>query len=180
MVAAPPPSPPSPFRPFLRTFGGGALALLPEPAAVAGLALGVRHGRWEVELAGMGSQLRRAQAAERPSAGGDFRLWAAGARGCGRFAEGRVVPRLCAGGELERLTARSSGVETPSWGSATLAAAVVTGGLAVPLGSRLELTLEVAGSARFYRPRFTLTNLGPLFTVPTAAAVVTMGLTVKL
>jgi hypothetical protein len=180
VVTAPKPSAPWPVRPFLRTFVGGALALLPQPAAIAGVAIGARRGRFDLEISGLASQERRAPAPDRPTAAGEFRLLSAGARGCGRIGNGWIIPRLCAGVEIERISARGTGVEIPRWGTATMAAAVGTGVLAIPLGKRFELALELAGSVRSYRPAFELDKLGWVFVVPTAAAAATVGVTVNL
>jgi hypothetical protein len=180
VVAAPNPSTPWPVRPFLRTFVGGALALLPQPAATAGLAIGARRGRFDGEISGLASQERRAQSAERPTAVGDFRLLAAGARGCGRIGSDWLITRLCGGVEIEKISARGSGVEMPSWGTAIMGAAIGAGVLAVPLGARFELGLEVSASVRPYRPAFTLENLGRVFVVPAVAAAASLGLAVNL
>jgi hypothetical protein len=61
-----------------------------------------------------------------------------------------------------------------------MAAAVGTGVLAIPVGRRFELALELAGSVRPYRPAFALDKLGSVFVVPAAAAAATLGVTVKL
>jgi hypothetical protein len=167
-------------RLFLRAFAGATVALMPETAGVAGFAAGVKSLTYEGELSLLVSQAREAQAASRPSARADFRLMALGLRGCRRLGSGAVIPRLCLGGELERITGRTRGVETPSWGTALVAAGVVTGVLAIPMGQRVELAFELGLSARPYRPAFVVDNLGTVFAVPALAAFTSLGMAIKL
>src|SRR5260370_10467899 len=188
--AAPAPSPilpagPSetkPLRPFLRAFGGLTLALLPEPAPVFGLAAGLRRGWIDVELSGLASLETRAYALDRPGAGGYFRLLAYGARGCGRATAigSPIAVRLCAGGEIERVTARGFGVELPGSGGATLVAGLGAAVASLRLASWVEIALALSGAVRPYRPTFVLTGVGEVFTAPAATAVGALGLNLTL
>ncbi|HEY2900304.1 MAG TPA: hypothetical protein VGL59_07000, partial [Polyangia bacterium] len=83
LAGAPVSAPSSSWQPFARAFAGVTLALLPEPALSGGLAAGLRRGRWRAELSALGTEERQHTTADRSTAGGDFRLWAAGARACG-------------------------------------------------------------------------------------------------
>jgi hypothetical protein len=171
-----------PVRPFLRAFGGVAVALLPEPGPVFGLGAGIRRGWIDVELSGLGSLETRAYATDRPGAGGYFRLLAFGARGCGRATAvaSPVAVRFCAGGEIERMTARGFGVELPGSGGATLLAGQGAAVASVRLASWAEIALELSGTVRPYHPTFVLTGVGEVFTVPPASALVTLGLNLSL
>jgi len=186
LPAAPPPiaalpaapSAAKPFRPFFRAFGGVAVALLPKPGAFLGLSAGVRRGWIDAELSALSSFETRAYAADRPGAGGYFRVLAFGTRGCGRATAtaSPIALRLCAGGEIERMTARGFGVELPGSGGATLVAALGAVVASRPLASWVEIALDLSGTVRPYHPAFVLTGVGKVFTVPSASAVVALGL----
>jgi hypothetical protein len=176
VAAAPAPEPP-PVRAFARLLGGAVVALLPEPAPAAGLAVGARR-RWLAgELRLVATTERRVNAT--PDVGGDFRLLVAGARACGALGGRAVVWQLCAGGEIERLTGH--GVASPAATDSALMGAG-TGGLlvTVPLGARVGLSLDVDGALRLYHPGFcafcTTTMPGtPIFRVPVASAFAALG-----
>jgi hypothetical protein len=169
-------------RPFLRAFGGVAVAILPEPGPIFGLGAGIRRGWIDVELSGLGSLETRAYATDRPGAGGYFRLLAFGARGCGRATAigSPVAVRLCAGGEIERMIARGFGVELPGSGGATLVAGLGAAVASLRIASWAEIALELSGSVRPYHPTFVLTGVGEVFTVPAASAVGALGLNLTL
>lgn len=167
-----------PLRPFLRAFGGVSIALLPQPGPVFGLGAGIRRGWIDVELSGLGSLETRANASDRPGAGGYFRLLAFGARGCGRATAigSPVAVRLCAGGEIERMTARGFGVELPGSGGATLVAGLGAAVAGLQIAPWAEIALELSGTVRPYHPTFVLTGVGEVFTVPAASALCALGL----
>jgi hypothetical protein len=190
---SPPPSPPAaetivavvarpseepPRQLFLRAFGGAVVALLPEPAPVGGLAAGIRRMWFDAELSTLASLETRAQAPDRPGAGGYFRLLAFGVRGCARTTAvaSPIAFRLCAGGEIERITARGFGVDLPGSGAATLAAGLGAAVASLRLASSVEIAFELIGTARPYHPEFVLTRVGNVFAVPAASAVVAFGL----
>ena len=176
------PSEATPLRPFVRAFGGVVVALLPEPGAVAGLAAGIRRGRLDAELSSFGSLETRAYAPDRPGAGGYFRLLAFGTRACARATAvaSSITLRLCAGAEIERVTARGFGVELPGSGGATLVAGLAAAVAGLQLASWVEIALELIGTARPYHPTFVLTGVGDVFTVPAASAVGALALSFRL
>ena len=168
----------APLQPFLRVFGGAVVALLPAPTPLAGLAAGIRRTWFDVELSTLASLESRAQAPERPGAGGYFRVLAFGVRGCARATtvDSPIALRLCAGGEVERIDARGYGVELPGTGGATLVAALGAAVASLRLASRVDIAFELIGTARPYHPEFVLTRVGNVFAVPTASAVGAIGL----
>lgn len=169
---------PSP-RPLARAFGGLTVGLLPQAALTGGVAAGVGVAPWRAELSAYATQQQQQSTAQRPAAGGDFRLLAAGARLCRDLTEGRVIPRLCGGAELERVTAHGFGVTAPASGSGTMGAATLAGLLVFPVARRIELALDLGTAARPYRPTFALTNVGAVFRVPGISwgAVLSAGIT---
>jgi hypothetical protein len=171
-----------PLRPFVRAFGGVVVALLPQPGPVAGLAAGIQRGWIDADLSSLGSLETRAYAPNRPGAGGYFRLLAFGTRACARATAvaSPVVLRLCAGAEIERITARGFGVELPGSGGATLVAGIAAAVAGLRLASWVEMALELIGTARPYHPTFVLTGVGDVFTVPAASAVGALALSFRL
>lgn len=154
-------------RVFARTFAGLTVALLPQAALTLGVAAGLHLARWRAELSALGTEQRQQTTVDRPGAGGDFRLLAAAARACWDVrSSGRVVPRLCAGGEMERIAARGFGVASPGSGSATIGAAVVDGVIAWRIARHFELALDLSLAGRPYHPTFRLGNVGDVFAVP--------------
>jgi hypothetical protein len=162
----------APQQLFLRVFGGAIVSLLPEPAPVAGLAAGLRRKWFDAELSSLASLATRAQALDRPGAGGYFRLLAFGVRGCARTTpvDSPIALRLCAGGEIERITARGFGVELPGSGGATLVAGLGGAVASLQIASWVEIAFELIGTARPYHPEFVLTRVGNVFAVPAASA----------
>jgi hypothetical protein len=150
VVAAPSPEP-HPLHGFVRVFGGGVVALLPDPAPAAGLAVGARRRRLGAEATFVATTRERVSAAA--DAGGTFRLLAGGARACGALGGRAVVWQLCAGGELEWLT--GTGATSPAL-TQTILMGAATGGLlvTVPLGARFGLSLDLDGALRLYHPAF--------------------------
>lgn len=164
-VASAPRWSPAP-RPLVRAFGGLTVGLLPQAALTGGIAAGIGFSPWRGELSAHATAQQQQTTVQRPTAGGDFRLLAAGARLCRDLKEGRVIPRLCGGAEIERITAHGFGVTAPASGGSTMGAATLAGLLVFPLARRVELSLELGAAARPYRPTFTLTNVGAVFRVP--------------
>jgi hypothetical protein len=177
-ASAPPPRPRLQYS--VRPFVGIATATLPAAAGIAGAGVGLHWSIFEVAISAWGSQERRELVAERPAAGGDFRLFGAAARACGQLAQGWVRLGLCGGAALERVTAEGFGVESPGDGAALVGAGLVAGTLTVPLGGRVDASLEIAGLARPYHPRFVLRGVGPVFSLPAVSALATLGVIVKL
>jgi hypothetical protein len=151
VVATAPAAEPRALHAFARVFGGSVVALLPDPAPAAGVALGARRRRLAAEATFVATSQRRVSAAA--DVGGDFRLLAGGARACGALGGRAVVWQLCAGGELEWLT--GTGVTSPAL-TPTILMGAATGGLlvTVPLGARFGLSLDLDGALRLYHPAF--------------------------
>ena len=143
--------PPRAYHAMARLFGGAVFALLPSPAAAAGLAVSARHKRLAGELSFVATEVRREGAVS--DSGGDFRLLVGGARACGRLGGRVVIWDVCLGGELERVTGTGlvSAVRTQ-----TVVMGAGTGGLlvTVPFGSRVGLSLDVDAAVRPYHPHF--------------------------
>jgi hypothetical protein len=153
-------------RPLARAFGGLTVGLLPQTALTGGIAAGIGFSAWRAELSAYATAQQQENIAQRPTAGGHFRLLGAGARLCRDLKEGRVIPRLCGGAEIERITAHGFGVTAPASGGSTMGAATLAGVLVFPVARRVELSLDLGATARPYRPTFTLTNVGAVFRVP--------------
>lgn len=186
VIAAPPPAPEPPsfqLQPSARLFLGGVFLLLPDPALAAGLAVGARHGHVGAELTVLATTERRGEAAAAPGLGGDFRLLAGGARACGVLGTA-VLYQLCLGGELERLSGVGVALDAPARQTATMLAGTGAALVAIPLGSRLSLTIEVGVAARTYRPTFTAkvaeSVTTPVFRVPAVSASGAAGLSLSL
>jgi hypothetical protein len=188
VIAAPPPAPePSFLEPSVRLFAGGVFLLLPQPALAAGLAVGARRGHVAAELTALATTERRAEPATLQGVGGDFRLLTGGARACGVLGQS-VLYQLCLGGELERLSGVGvATLEPPLRQTATMLAGTGAVMVAIPLGSRLSLTIDLGVAARAYRPTFTVQTddlpgsvTTPVFRVPAVSAAGAAGLSLSL
>jgi hypothetical protein len=173
-VSAPARAPQAPrvLGPFARLFAGADVGLLPSPAPAAGLALGVRVRRVGLELSFRATGVRRLAA--NPEATGDFQLLVGGARACGELGGHAVVWRLCLGGELERLSGTGM-IDPVRSGTALMGAG--TGGLcvAVPVSSRVALSLDLDAALRPYHPAFSDSG-ARIFRIPLASGFVALGL----
>jgi hypothetical protein len=179
VVAPPVVAPRATWHPFARVFSGVLVGSLPQAALVGGLAVGVARAHLAAELSAWGTQQRRAQAADVPGAGGDFRALAAAARGCARLGGRPVGVRLCLGLELERISGQGFGVDAPGSGQALMLAGETGAALTVPIGARFEAALGVNATGRPYHPRFVLENVGRVFAVSAFSALAELGLTAR-
>lgn len=186
LTFAPPETAPAPRTVFgfARVFAGGVAAFLPSPAPAAGLALGARRRRLAAELTVLATEERSAPAATlTPTAGGDFRLIAGGARACGELGGRAVIWSVCAGGELERLSGAGFGANagvSPEPKSALMGAG--TGGLLVtlPLGPSFALALDLDAVIRVYRPTLEINTTDRVFQVPLASAFAALGIIITI
>jgi hypothetical protein len=142
-------------------YGVGAL-----PGGSVGAALGLmlERGPWAGRLEGSIFAERSAHVPARPSAGGEFSLWAVAAAPCFSPAYRQVLRlRLCLPFELQRLHARGYGVDIQSEAtrSELLLGAELTPGLG--LSSRLALVVPLGLAVALQRPEFYLERIGSVF-----------------
>ena len=175
-VPAPAPKVSRVFVPFARLFAGVVVGLLPSPAPAAGLALGVRIRRVGLELSLRATGQQRSVTS--PEASGDFRLLVGGARACRELGGPAVVWRPCLGAELERLS--GTGTIDPVRGGAALMGAGTAGlFVAVPLGSRVAVSVDLEAALRAYHPAFSDSGT-QIFRIPLASGFAALGLVVTL
>jgi hypothetical protein len=141
-----------------------ALGSLPGGSAGAALGLMVEHGPWAGMVIGAGFAERSQRAADRPSAGGEFSMWAIAAAPCFSPAyRGTWRLRLCWPFEVEQVHASGYGVDEPAEATRTelLLGPELTP--AVGLTSRLELIAPVGLAVALRRPEFYLERIGTVF-----------------
>jgi hypothetical protein len=159
-----------PWRPEAAALAVVVFAVLPRPAAAAGLILGVKHRGLDIELTGLLSEEVRAQAMNHGGAGGSFRLLSAGARLCSDVWQHLWVVGFCAGGRVDRIDATGFGVTNPGSGRVTTFAGLGTLSISVPLTRHLFAGLEAGLEGRLYRPRFVLGGVGVVYETPSLSA----------
>jgi hypothetical protein len=171
-AAAPPspaPPPPPPPRGTPTYFGVSAavrygVGALPGGSVGAALGVSIEHGPWSGALVGAGFAERSQSAPDRPSAGGEFSMWAIAAAPCWAPAyRGTLRLRLCLPFELERVHAEGYGVDEPAEATRT---ELLFGPELVPglgLTSRLELIAPLGLAVALQRPEFYLERIGTVF-----------------
>lgn len=163
--AAPPAPPAAASRTRFGVAGSvhGAWGALPGTSGGAALELSLAHGAWGAKLAGYVFAERAAPAAERPSAGGEFSLWALAAAPCWSPSSGALRLRACLPIELQRLTAEGYGVDEPAEATASELLLGVELAPAISLSSRLELVAPLGVGVSLRRPEFYLERIGNVF-----------------
>jgi hypothetical protein len=176
-VTPPPVEPPlRTLSPYARAFAGAVVSLLPSPAPAAGIAVGAGRGRFGAELSFVATNKRRENVSGIATEGGDFQLLVGGARACGVVVARVVVGQVCLGAEVERLAGSGLGVATTY--DKTVEMLAGTGGLlvALPLGARVALTLDLDAAARPYHPAFDLVMGTRIFRVPVVSGFAALGI----
>ena len=177
-----PPPPAAPVAPTPTWFGASAsvrgdLGALPGLSVGASLGVSVQHGAWSGVLVGSGFGERAKPAAQRPSAGGEFSMWALAVAPCWSPAYREALRlRACLPLEVQRVHASGYGVDAP--GEATrselLLGAELTPGLG--LSSRLELIAPLGLAVALRRPEFYLERIGSVFRASALQGRVGLGL----
>ncbi len=156
----------APLRPSAHVaFALGAGAL---PGATPGFSIGVGLARSVVRVEAVGSAwlTRSARLSARPDAptpGGQFELWALGARACYVPERGPLGVDLCGLGEAGRMTGRGEGVTRVESASALWGA--VGAGLTAhwAFATRLGLRASIEGLMPLARPTFVIEPLGEVY-----------------
>ncbi len=165
--AAPPPPPPPRATPTYFGASGSVrygLGALPGGSAGATLGVMVEHGPWSGMLLGTGFAERNQSAPDRPSAGGEFWLWAVAAAPCWAPAHRETLRlRVCLPLELQRVHARGYGVDVRigATGTELLLGPELTPGLG--LSPRLELIAPLGLGVALRRPEFYLERISTVF-----------------
>jgi hypothetical protein len=182
----PPPRRPAPALPKRETFPylhgsvGVLFGLLSAPSAFTAAGIGVRHGRFSVELGGAVYQPRDVRRADRPKVGAELRLTSGELLGCYAalpFQLGAV--ELCPGVRFEYLSARAFGVSNPEQGSVLLASGVGVLRGRLRATSWLSATLDAGAEARPFHPKFVLLGVGDVFEIPAFSAFARTGLVLE-
>ncbi len=176
--SAPPSAPP--VAPYAQLSMGVLSELLGEPSVFGSAGAGLRYRRLRLELRAALHQPRKVYRPQRPSVGAELKLYSAELRGCfAAFAARPVGLEVCAGAELEALSAEAFGVTHPDSGSVLLLAGV--GALRGRLQATrwLSATLELGASARPFHPTFVLLGVGDVFETPDYAGFAGTGLSLE-
>ncbi|HEU4583600.1 MAG TPA: hypothetical protein VFS67_35320 [Polyangiaceae bacterium] len=154
---------------------------LPAPAAGAALQASVAWGRFELRALGLllFEQHTEMPGEPAPASGADLRLFAGALLGCtAPFAAARAGLTLpaCLGFELGGVSGVGTNVSSPRSGSALWAAPRVDLGAvwSVP-DSTLNLSLTLTGAAPLQRSRFTLTEIGTVYTPSSVVGRLSLG-----
>ena len=155
---------------------------LPAPGAGAALQASIAWGRFEVRAQGLLLFQQHTDVAgeSAPAPGADLQLFAGALLGCttpfGAARSGLALP-ACLGLELGRITGTGTGVTSPRSGSALWSAPRVDlGALWNVPGSTLNLGLTLTGAAPLQRSRFTLTEIGTVYTPSSVVGRLSLGL----
>lgn len=154
---------------------------LPAPSPGAALQASVAWGRFELRAVGLllFQQHTDVPGQSAPAPGADLQLFAGGLLGCttpfGAARSGLALP-ACLGLELGRVSGVGTGVTSPRSGSALWAAPRVDVGTVwnVP-GSTLNLSLTLTGATPLQRSRFTLTDIGTVYTPSSVVGRLSLG-----
>ncbi len=173
--ASPPTSAPArpprnvPVRGELGVAAALDVGTLPAPAAGVAVAVGLRPGRWRLEITATYWAPQSAALGGRPDVGGNFRLLGGGASGCFAALRSRLEVAVCARTDVGTLSGTGTGVSspmtatTPFW---TMLAGVTA---ALPLGRDAALRIDADLGWNPLRPTF---DLEPHGTVHQPAAMV--------
>jgi hypothetical protein len=181
-ATAPRPPPPPRRRPLAwraTVFGGVDFTSLPGVSPGVGASGALRLGRQRVEVSFEYWTGARGHVADRTTAGGDLDLWLFTVSTCRALLAGRFELGPCLGLDLGRMHGQGFGVQRPGEGAALWVAA--RGGLL----AAFELTRHWALFARaeavipLERPRFVLTNVGPVHRAAAAGERTLLGLEVR-
>ena len=166
--------------PYLHGSVGVLFELLSIPSAFSSAGVGVRHGRFSLELAGGVYQPRDVSRADRPKVGAELRLSSGELLGCFAalpFPLGAV--EVCPGARVEYLSATAFGVSNPDHGGVLLGAGVGALRGRLRATSWLSATLDVAVAVRPFHPTFVLLGVGDVFEIPVVSPFARTGLSVE-
>ncbi len=139
----------------------GDAGTMPGTSAGADLALAALLGAYRVELRGALFPSATGALAMRPSAGADFSMLVVGLDACRALVQHpRARADVCAGAEVDRVSAQGYGVSTPASGSTTIGAAALAALLDVPIASRFSAQVRAGAAVPFTRSPFYFENLG--------------------
>jgi hypothetical protein len=163
-----PPAPPASPRPRrvagrVAVFGGVDVTSLPGTSPGVGGSGALQLGRQRLELGFEYWTGARGHVAARPAAGGDLDLWLFTLSTCRALLAGRVELGPCLGLDLGRLHGSGFGVARPGEGAALWVA--LRGGVLASweFARRWALFARLEAVIPLQRPRFVLTNVGPVY-----------------
>jgi hypothetical protein len=174
------------LRPSLALSAVLDVGSLPAPGAGAALQASVAWGRFELRALGLllFEQHTDVPGESAPAPGADLQLFAGALLGCttplGAARSGLALP-ACLGLELGRVSGIGTNVTSPRSGSALWAAPRVDLGAVwnVP-DSTLNLSLTLTGAAPLQRSRFTLTEIGTVYTPSSVVGRLSLGVGIGL
>lgn len=156
-----------PISPYLQLSLGTLLQLMGGPSLFASAGLGLRYGPASLELGAAFHQPRRVYLVDPRRMGAELDLKSGELLGCLAALRHELASlSVCAGGELEYLSARAFGVSDPGSGSVLLLAGVGTLRGRFRATSWFSATLDGGVSARQYQPTFVVLGVGHVFAIP--------------
>jgi hypothetical protein len=142
------------------SFAGDA-GTMPGASAGGGVALAALLGAYRIELRGALFPSASGALSMRPTAGADFSMLVVGLDGCRALVQHpRARADVCAGAEVDRVSAQGHGVSSPASGSTTFGAAALDALLDVPLASKFSAVVRGGAAAPFIRSPFYFEGLG--------------------
>ncbi len=165
---------------FVDMGSGVGFGLLPKPAAVLGLQVGVAARRWRVGLGVEGWFPRRTTGPNNPAVGGEFSLIDGQLFGCATPRLGAFVMPLCTGVDIGAVRGRGVGQLT-TVNTATTLWAGIRGAAGVMWNWKwLGLWLRGSVSVGLVRPAFHTTQQPEIFRVGSVGGLVTGGVEFRL
>lgn len=169
------------FRAGMRADGGASVGEFPQLGWRAGGALFLATRRFRVEgtFSYWLPQSQHLDAA--PEAGVDYRLWAAGLRGCLRFGVATRTELLgCAGAELGQEMTSGTGLDAATSGADPWLALQFGPALSVRFTDHLGLLVALEGAVPLYRTRYAVENYGVAHRAAVLAPRILAGLEVEI
>jgi hypothetical protein len=147
-------------------------------AGVGGL-LGIRVGRFRVDLSVSYWPDKTALLATEPTVGGRFRLVAGDASACYAVLRAPVELAPCLGLEVGRMTGTGVDVQSSGSGSTPWVAPLAAVLAALPVGERFAARLDLGVLVPVERPPFVLSGERTVYTAGPVAGRATLGIEVR-
>ncbi len=165
---------------FVHAFGGVAVRALPQPAALAGLGVGVRRQAWDLEV-GFTLAAKQALRLGYPEQGrAEMSYWLVPAHACFAPLQTRAVDlAACAGLAFERWSGGATGISAPGHGAGSLLSGQLGTRTQLWIARKVSISLSVEASLRPVHPRFLIDGLGGVYEIPLISGALLGGLAVR-
>jgi hypothetical protein len=159
--------------------GAVSIGALPRVGVGVGGRAGVLVGRFRADVSASYWPSQTATLANRPTAGGAFRLIAGDASACYAVLRAPLELSPCAGLELGSMAATGFGVRSDGSGSALWIAPVAEAAATLPVGQHFAARLDLGVLFPVERPPFVLSAAGTVYTAGAVVGRATLGLELR-